>query len=187
MSKIETTYGLVEHKSAIDLKFFFISRGEKDIVKAIQYSFVQELYGQNVFNLGFGDYDVECDSIVDNVNSNNGDAYRVLNTVLHSIPIFFKHFTDSVLMVQGSDGRPSFIDICRDTCKKKCIVECKNYKRRINIYRAYVDKNYHQLIIDYQFLGGIVNNPQQIILEKYQRYKNYDSVFLTKKIHKFTV
>jgi len=50
-----------------------------------------------------------------------------------------------------------------------------------NIYRSYVDKNYEELIADYQFLGGITNEEEQIIIQPYDRYKKYDSVFLFRK------
>jgi hypothetical protein len=35
--------------------------------------------------LGFGDYDLENDKIVDDINTNNGDAFKVFNTVLGTI------------------------------------------------------------------------------------------------------
>jgi hypothetical protein len=84
---------------------------------------------------------LESDTIVDNLNTNNGDAYKVFKTVLTTIPLFFENYGSGILMVQGSDGRPEFIETCRLTCKKKCTDECKNYNRRINIYRGYADKN----------------------------------------------
>ncbi len=187
MSNVESVYELEADKSGNGLKFFFISKGEQDIIKAIQFSFVQELNGRNIYNLGFGDYDLENDIIVDDINTNNGDAYKVFNTVLTTIPIFFENFGDEILMVQGSDGRPAFAEKCKLECKKKCVDECKNYNRRINIYRGYVDKNYNDLSADYQFLGGIKNEEQQTILETYERCKKYDSVFLFRKNHIFTV
>ncbi|MBW0176883.1 hypothetical protein [Sediminibacterium sp.] len=181
MNNFENIYELKEDKSATGLKFFFISKGERDIIKAVQFSFIQELNGRNIYNLGFGDYDLENDTITDDINTNNGDAYKVLNTVLSTIPIFFENFSNDILLVQGSDGRPAFAENCRLVCKKNCIDECKNYNRRINIYRGYVDKNYEELIADYQFLGGSINEEQQIILQPYERYKKYDSVFLFRK------
>ncbi|WP_153796366.1 DUF6934 family protein [Foetidibacter luteolus] len=181
MRAIENSYELQEDKSAHYLTFFFISKGFQHVVKVIQYSLVQELKGRNVYNLGFGDYDLENDIIVDSINSNNGDAYKVFNTVLSTIPLFFeKHYND-ILMVQGSDGRPEFVEHCRLTCTKKCTVECKNHNRRINIYRGYVDKNYKKLRLDYHFLGGFKNEQRQTILEPYEPYKRYDSVFLFRK------
>ncbi len=186
MSDLKSIYDLKMDKSENDLKFFFISKGEQDVIKAIQFSFVQKLNGQNIYNLGFGDYDLENDKIVDDINTNNGDAYKVFNTVLSTIPIFFDNFSNEILMVQGSDGRPEFVENCKLNCKKKCVDECKKYNRRINIYRGYIDKNYEDLIIDYQFLGGVKDEEQLTILEPYERYKKYDSVFLFQNNHNFT-
>ena len=187
MSNIEYVYELKEDRSENGLKFFFISKGECDIIKVIQYSFLQELKGKRIYNLGFGDYDLEDDKIVDDINTNNGDHYRVLNTVLSTIPIFFDNFEQDILMVQGSDGSPEFIENCKFTCTKKCSDECRNYNRRINIYRGYIDKHYETLSIGYQFIGGVKNDTQVINLEPYERYKKYDSVFLCRKNHNFVI
>ena len=187
MSHIESVYEFKEDKSVNGLKFFFISKGKQDIIKVIHFSFVQELNGQNVYNLGFGDYDVENDTIMDDTNTNNGDVYKVFNTVLSTIPVFFEDFGNGILMVQGSDGRPEFIEHCKSVCKKTCIDECKNLNRRINIYRGYVDKHFNKLSIDYQFLGGVNEGEQQTILVPYERYKKYDAVFLCRKNHNFIV
>ena len=187
MSNTESIYDLEEDKSENGLKFFFISKGEHDVIKAVQFSFVQELNGRNIYNLGFGDYDLENDKIVDDINTNNGDAYKVFNTILSTVPIFFENFGNDILMVQGSDGRPEFVENCRLICMKKCVDECKNYNRRINIYRGYVNKNYEELNIDYQFFGGITDDGQQTVLELYERYKKYDSVFLSRKNHNLEV
>ncbi len=187
MSNLKNIYELQENKSEHDLKFFFISKGKQDIVKVIQYSFVQELNGKSIYNLGFGDYDLIDDTISDNTNTNNGDGYKVFNTVLSTIPSFFKNYSSDILMVQGSDGRPEFIKHCKLTCRKQCKDECKNYNRRINIYRGYVDKNYKELSIDYQFFGGIRDLGQKISIEPYEQHKKYDSVFLFKKVYNFTV
>ena len=156
-------------------------------MKAIQYSFVQELNGKNIYNLGFGDYDFESDIIVDDINTNNGDAYKVFKTVLSTIPIFFENYSSNILMIQGSDGRPEFIEQCRLACKKKCINECKNYNRRITIYCSYINKNYERLSADYHFFGGIKNQEQQTLIEPYQTYKGYDLVFLLQKMYNFMI
>lgn len=181
MNNTNNLYELEADKSESGLKFFFISKGEQDIIKAVQFSFVQQLNERNIYNLGFGDYDLDNDKIVDDINTNNGDAYRVFNTVLSTIPIFFESFCNEILMVQGSDGRLEFIEECRLECKKKCVADCKNYNRRINIYLAYINKNYDSLSIDYQFLGGKKIEEQLTILEPYKRYEKYDSIFLSRK------
>lgn len=187
MSHFENRYELVEARSAHDLKFFFISKGEQDIIKTIQYSFVQKLLGTQVYNLGFGDYDLENDYVIDHVNSNNGDPYKVFNTILSTIPVFFQHFESCIIMVQGSDGRPEYVEQCKQTCRKNCADECRNFNRRINIYRNYVNKHFDQLSADYQFLGGIKQLEQHITIEYYVPYKNYDSIFLFRKTHNFAL
>lgn len=181
MNKSQSVYEIEEQKSEGDIKFFFVSKGREDVIKAIHYSFVQELNGKNVYNLGFGDYDLEADTIIDNANTNNGDVYKVFNTVLSTIPIFFENRKDDMLMVLGSDGRPQFIENCRQTCTKKCDAECRNFNRRINIYRNYVDKNYTQLDLDYQFVGGFVDEFSQTILEDYICEKKYDVVLVFRR------
>ena len=178
---MEQAYELKEEKSAQGLKFFFISIGKKDIIKVIQYSYVQEFNGRRLYNLEFGDYDLVNDITSDEVNTNNGDVYRVFACVLKTIPIFFENYSQCILMVQGSDSRPGFSQACKLTCSKMCGMKCKNYNRRINIYRKYIDKNFKYLSIDYQFLGGRKNKQHEMLMELYKCKEAYDSVFLYKK------
>lgn len=176
-------------ESEVGNKYFFVSEGNQDVIKAIQYSFIQqlnnqiieELNGRNVYNLGFGDYDSDNDTLNDLANTNNGDHYKVFNTVLSTIPTFFEAYKGMVLMVHGSDGRQSFIESCKPACSRKCTNECKNFKRRINIYRRYVNKHYDLLSVDFQFIGGILNNEGSTDLESYIVGKEYDSVLLFQK------
>jgi hypothetical protein len=44
-------------------------------------------------------------------------------------------------------------------------------------------KNYNKIRSEYQFLGGIKNEEQQIVFEEYVTYKKYDAVFLFKIIN----
>lgn len=178
---MENTYQLKEEKSDLDLKFYFISSGQRNIVKVVQYSFVRELGGRRVYNLGFGDYNLENDEIIDNVITGNGDAFKVFYTVLNTIPIFFEYFKKEALLVQGSDGRPDFIETCRKTCIKNCKDGCKKYNRRIKIYIGFIEKNYEKLVINYQFWGIFQNLFQESVLEPYQRGKNYHSILLLLK------
>lgn len=177
----QLVYDLEEDDSRDEMTFFFISKGESDIIKAIQYSFVQELNGRHLFNLGFGDYDLENDRIMDDIDSNNNDVYKVFNTVLYTIPIFFEKHTNDYLIVNGSDGHKDFISGCIPKCEKRCTTECKKFNRRINVYRGYIDKNYETLCTDYQFFGGNKDHLGNPLFEGYERYKKYDSVLLLNK------
>ena len=92
------------------LRYSFVSKGEKDIVKLIAYSKTNHaLTIQNekldIYNLAFGDKKEDSNEIDDKTNSNNGDMYKVFNTVLHTIPYFFEENKNVCLHVVGSDIR----------------------------------------------------------------------------------
>jgi hypothetical protein len=177
----QLVYELQEDDTRNEMTFFFISKGETDIIKAIQYSFVQDLNGRHLFNLGFGDYDLENDKIRDDIDSNNNDVYKVFNTVMSTIPLFFEKHKNDYLIVNGSDGHKDFISQCILDCIKKCTSECKKFNRRITVYRGYVDKNYESLCTDYQFFGGIKDEFGNVTFDSYERHKKYDSVLLLNK------
>lgn len=181
MSNVPNLYETASNVTENGALFFFVSKGNSDIIKAVQYSHVLDFEGRMVFNLGFGDYDPVADSILDEVISNNGDAYKVFNTVLSTIPYFFTVFKDAMMMVSGSDSRQEYQDICRQTCRKKCSSDqCKNAHRRINLYRSYVNKNFLELSKHYKFYAGTVENENQIFIEDYSNNTHFNYVFLTK-------
>ena len=164
------------------MHFIFLSKGKTNIIKSIRYTYVQEYLGKALYNLGFGDYDITTGAISDDLVSNNGDQYKVFNTVLNSIPAFFNHYPSAVLIVRGSDSLSNFIEKCRKKCTNKCVGnQCQKAHRRIGIYRQYVDSNYNVLTNEYQFFGGFVAGNNQIITEKYQVGLAYTAVLLTKK------
>jgi hypothetical protein len=69
------------------VKYFFVSKGKRDVVKVIHYMCSATMNDRKVFNLGFGDYELEKDIIDDKMNTDNGDVYKVFNTVLYTIPV----------------------------------------------------------------------------------------------------
>jgi len=165
------------------VKYLFISSGDNDIIKAIEYRYVQDFNDSPLYNLGFGDYNIDDDEIDDQSNSNNGDVYPVFYTVLSTIPMFFVHKPEAVMMVQGSDNSNEYTEKCKPTCKKKCINNiCRNLNRRIKAYRHYVNKNYEMLQKEYEFFGGLRIAGSRIITEKYEVGKEYDSIFCKKRI-----
>lgn len=175
---LENIYKVEERHSDDGHKFFFISEGDQNVLKVVQYTLVEEVNGKKIYNLGFGDYNFANNAITDSTNTNNGDVYKVFNTVLSTIPVFFDNCNDHILMVQGSDSRNEFIQHCKQACTKKCKEECKNHNRRIKIYQNYIDKNYKNLSKEYLFFGGTKKDDQQMAIEYYQPYKKYDSVLL---------
>lgn len=177
----ELIYKVNEIYSEKELTYTFISKGKNDIIKVIQYSVVQKIGENYLYNLGFGDYNVENDTIIDDIASNNNDTYRVFNTVLSTIPKFFEKHKNDYLIISGSDAEADYISQCIKNCIRKCTIECKKYNRRINIYNAYINKNFETLIVEYQFFGGNKDQREMLLFENYLRFKKYDFVLILKK------
>ena len=166
-----------------NIQFVFISKGKTTIFKAIEYAFVNSLGTKNVFNLGFGDYDPVTKVTRDDILSNNDDSYKVFNTVLNSIPVFFNKYPDALLMVEGSDSKPEFAKACKQNlCNKRCRTAegCKNKNRRIKLYTNYVSKNWDILSREYKFYGGINNQNNELDIVDFEPNNNYQVVFVIK-------
>jgi len=176
-------YRVEKENTDNEIQYLFMSKGERDIVKAVQYNYVGDLDGKRIFNLAFGDYDLETDELDDESNTANGDVFRVFNTVLNTIPSFFETFPNEIIVVSGSDSKPEFIEKCRENCEKNCQETCRKSGRRIGIYRGYVDKNFEELNKEFDFYGGSPSpaDAKNTILEPYVQNKKYTSVFVYKK------
>lgn len=166
-----------------DVRYFFVSQGNANIIKIIDFSLVGTFNGGILYNLGFGDYDSERDEIVDDICTNNGDVYVVFNTVLSAIPKFFEINATAALMVGGSDSREEFVEKCRRNCKRRCGDHCKGLHRRIGIYTNYIDKYFKPLTKEYAFWGEIKAMEGKVIREMYQPGAEYDIVYVAKKVN----
>ncbi len=182
MTHRDNTYEINELKSNDSLKYFFVSRGVIDVIKVVEYQYVRDLNNAQLFNLGFGDYNIELDTIDDTSNTNNTDHYQVFHTVLNTVPKFFHLNPNAIMVVQGSDNSESFVRICRATCRKKCTNNCRNLNRRIKAYRYFLKKNYEQLKTEYFFLGGIRTENGIELDDVYNIVAAYDLVFCKKKL-----
>ncbi|KRB59981.1 hypothetical protein [Flavobacterium sp. Root186] len=130
------------------------------------------------YNLGFGDYNLESKNISDSENSNNGDVRIVFNTVLNTIPEFFRDNPDFPIYFQGSDSKDSFEEECRNKCSKNCTQICKNKNRRIRIYTYFLDKNYLNFLKDYMFYGF---DEELKIFVEYVPKNKYTAILIYKK------
>lgn len=181
MTNSEDLYNVEYRLTSRGIMYFFMSSGMEDIIKVVEYSFVQPFNGRYIYNLGFGDYDIIEDCLLDDQVSNNGDHYRIFNTVLSTIPAFFSHYPRATLSVQGSDSKEGYIQQCRTNCKKSCGPEqCRNAHRRIRIYRNYLNKHFERLNADYSFQGGQRITGNHTFIEPYQVGRSYDSVLVSK-------
>jgi hypothetical protein len=163
------------------IKYFFVSKGPSDVIKAVEYYYSADFSGRRVYNLGFGDYDIQQDKIDDSINTDNGDPYLVFNTVLNTIPMFFESFGDAAIIVRGSDSTDEFEAICREVCEKKsCEEKCRKRHQRIRTYCAYVSREYDTLIKEYDFFGGL-DSENGTVIERFIKNKKYEFVLLIKK------
>ena len=79
--------------------YLFYSEGPKGkIKKGVFYTRI----GDNLFNLGFGDWNEELQDLDDSSRSNNGDRDKVLATVALTALSFTNHFPNARLFVEGS-------------------------------------------------------------------------------------
>ena len=78
----------------------FVSEGPKgSIKKMVEYT---ETATENVYNLGFGDYDEKTNSINDLSVTNNGDSLKVLATVASTVYAFIEKHPNAYILATGS-------------------------------------------------------------------------------------
>jgi hypothetical protein len=89
------------YKSEEKFKHFeFISEGRRGLIrKIVGYSVTGT---ENVYNLGFGDYDETTGSINDLTITNNGDSIKVLSTVASTVYAFTKKYPKAWIFATGS-------------------------------------------------------------------------------------
>ena len=80
--------------------FEFVSEGPKGrIRKMVEYT---ETATENVYNLGFGDYDEIANAINDISVTNNGDSLKVLATVASTVYAFLEKHPNAYILATGS-------------------------------------------------------------------------------------
>ena len=80
----------------------FISEGPKGLIKkVVEYT---ETGTENVYNLGFGDYDDQTNSINDLSVTNNGDSLKVLATVASTVYAFTEKHPKAWVLATGSSS-----------------------------------------------------------------------------------
>ena len=181
MANLHDAYDVQAYTLPAGYEFTFTSNGPRIIIKAVQYNYIQKFEDRDVYNLGFGDLDLELRQIIDQAQSNNGDAYKVFRTVLSTVPKFFKIFPNAIIMVQGSDSGSDFITECKKNCIRNCAVKCRRSNQRISVYRNFVEKNFNDLSLTYWFLGGFAKTNRGIVTELYSSGRTYDAILLFRK------
>ena len=86
------SYELFEVRYELGIKFYFVSIGKRNVMKAIDFSLLELYENSLVYNLGFGGYNFETNNYDDCSTTGNGDSRMVFNTVLSAMLRFFEIF-----------------------------------------------------------------------------------------------
>lgn len=106
-------------------RYEFLSKGPKgEIRKVIQY----HLMGENVYNLGFGDWDEANQEVNDKVRSNNNDREKVLATVANSVVRFLRSHPNAIVFAQGET--PAKTRLYQMAINREQVPNNKSYKVR---------------------------------------------------------
>ena len=127
----------------------FVSEGTKGLIqKRIQFTLINR---DEVYNLAFGDKNIETGEINDLVISDNGDSEKVLSTVVGAVYALCDKNPNAWIFATGST--PS----------------------RTRLYQIGIAKYYQELTEEFEIFGQIVED-----WEVFERGKNY-SAFLAKR------
>ena len=138
-----------ELKSGEQLEVFeFVSLGTKGkIPKLIQYTPTNY---KDLYNLGFGDKNIETGEIDDNIISNNGDSEKVLATVVATLYAFIDKHREAMVFATGST------------------------KSRTRLYRMGITKYLDEIKKDFEIYGELDSG-----WEEFQKGVDYEA-FLVK-------
>ncbi len=129
--------------------FEFTSIGNKgEITKIIQFLQVSG----NLYNLGFGDKDIETGEISDIIVSNNGDSRKVLATVAASVYAFTGKYPNALIYATGST------------------------KSRTRLYRIGITNNLDEILQDFEVFGA--RNGE---LQEFKKGVKYEGFFVKRR------
>jgi hypothetical protein len=134
--------------------FEFISEGKNGkIIKVVQF---QQMNLDNLYNLAFGDKDIETGEIDDEAITDNGDAEKVLATVVSAVYAFSDRYPESWIYATGSTAA------------------------RTRLYRMGINKYFEIVIADFDIMGESRNE-----WELYEFGKDYQAFAVHRKSSKF--
>ena len=143
------------YRSESTLQFYeFISEGPKGLIKKMV--IYTETTTENVYNLGFGDYDESSNGINDFDVTNNGDSLKVLATVASTVYAFIEKYPNAWILATG------------------------NTTVRTRLYRMGITNNLAEIETDFIVFGYTKNEEW----EKFLVGEDYEAFLLTKKENK---
>ncbi len=136
--------------------FEFLSEGRKgEIMKIIQF---QQMNLDNLYNLAFGDKNLDTGTLDDKVVTDNGDSEKVLATVVSAIYAFADRYPDSWIYATGST------------------------ESRTRLHRMGINKYYEIVVLDFEIMGEYRNE-----WEGYEFGKDYQAFAVHRKNTKFEI
>ena len=130
--------------------FKFTSEGPKGkIKKLIVYS---QMLEEDIYNLAFGDYHEETDTIDDQIITNNNDSQKVLATVAATLYIFTERHPDIWVYTTGSN------------------------LARTRLFRMGITKNFEEIKEDFEVFGLSEDYWYQ-----FEKEKNYEAFLVRRK------
>ena len=140
------------YRSESALQFYeFISEGPEGLIKKMV--IYTETTTENVYNIGFGDYDESTNGISDLSVTNNGDSLKVLATVASTVYAFIERHPNAWILATGSTSV------------------------RTRLYRMGITNNLTEIEADFIDLGYTKNEEW----EKFVVGEDYEAFLLTKK------
>jgi hypothetical protein len=135
----------------------FISEGPNGLIKKIvEYT---ETSTENVYNLGFGDFDEATNGINDLSITNNGDSSKVLATVASTVYAFTEKYPSAWIFATGSTTV------------------------RTRLYRMGITNNLAEISEDFLVFGyNSEGNWENFVVGE-----DYEAFLLTKKGNKFAI
>lgn len=131
--------------------FEFLSEGRKGkVIKVIQF---QPMNIPNLYNLAFGDENLETGELDDKVTTDNGDAEKVLATVVSAIYAFADQYPHVWVYATGST------------------------EARTRLYKMGINKYFDIAETDFDIMGE-----QQNEWEWYEKGKDYQAFAVRRKI-----
>jgi hypothetical protein len=135
----------VEVSNSVEV-FEFISNGPKgSIKKRVHY---QKTGVRKLYNLAFGDVNIETDSIDDTIVTNNQDVEKVLATVATTLYAFMEKYPDARVIATGS----TLI--------------------RTRLYRISISNNLEEIRKTFK-VYGLLENKQWVVYEKNNNYSAF--------------
>ena len=147
------------YKSEDQLKIYeFISEGPKGLIKKmVTYTFTGT---ENIYNLGFGDYNEETNTIDDESITNNGDSLKILATVASTVYAFMDKYPNASVFATGSNSV------------------------RTRLYRMGITNNIEEIKADFDIYGlTVLKN----VWEEFEAGEDYVAFLITRKNFKFAL